>query len=749
MKTMKKTNRKIVSVILAILMMTTWIPMVSALDLTADTIEIASVEDWNAVAAQTSETFEGKTVKLTANIDFKDVTATFPLFNTFKGTFDGNGKVLKNATISACKAMIATTLNGTVQNVILENNALTADSTNNSGFVTSATDGALVQDITAKGCVLTTPKSNAAILVGSTNDTNADQITTVQNCTIEGCTIQASSGATGCSQSGFAVGAAGGKGLIVEGVTVTGSTLTLPLGATAAIVGKVNNGPTFLTVQGCKVSGTTIESTYAENYISKKNYAAGIGLVVGQFSSTAALTVAGCDASGTVKTKGSGVGLSGLIGAVGPNNVSMTADCNISGNNVNVTAEGNGYFGGVLGYARTSGNTVTVERNTVVVNAKGISDSGGLIGQLNGYGTTSLLVDSCNVSGKIYENSNAGGAGAVGGILGRYDIKDANGKSRITKCRVEADLFCTAQYGRVGGLVGIWGKDEEKGGGVSMPTELNISDCYISGDFSVYKGGAYTNAGAGIIDNYRAVGSKWSISNVIVACSLNQVNNSSATDGDITVGGGKVSAVGWQSACIVMPTVKNVYTTFADNTNFDRYLNLSVSDIPYFITNDKAGFITSVAGKSEIVSADYVQTSTKVNGTYMIRFVAPCLVSAGTDAGMVIKAYETGADFEYSYENAVAFLKDLSSKTPVQSFTTNTCLLVDQLSGKTDAGMESYDCKDYGAAKFMAVAIDKVPVGTGYLFTVTPTLTTGGVTVSGETTYVFYSADGELLNAAG
>ena len=86
---------------------------ISGLDYSKSEFLISNLSDWNNIASS-SENFEGKTVKLTQDIDAGG--AELPtLFENFAGTFDGQGYTIKNFT--ATNAIIARkTLSGVVIN---------------------------------------------------------------------------------------------------------------------------------------------------------------------------------------------------------------------------------------------------------------------------------------------------------------------------------------------------------------------------------------------------------------------------------------------------------------------------------------------------------------------------------------------------------------------------------------------------------------------------------------------------------
>ncbi len=124
----KFSIKKTLSMIVVLVMLLTMIPagMISAsaaatFDLsgydTATEYVITNAEDWAVIAAATDKDFAGKTVKLGADIDAAGA-ALATLFDSFAGTFDGQGHSVSNATVAG-NALIADILVGgaTVKNV--------------------------------------------------------------------------------------------------------------------------------------------------------------------------------------------------------------------------------------------------------------------------------------------------------------------------------------------------------------------------------------------------------------------------------------------------------------------------------------------------------------------------------------------------------------------------------------------------------------------------------------------------------
>ena len=113
-KRQKKVKGILSTCILLILVLVMLVTMIPAGIFTANAAQadytVSSATAWNELAAQ-NLTFEGKTVVLGGDIDATDV-ALNPLSADFKGTFDGQGYTISNATLAG-GGLIAATLSQT------------------------------------------------------------------------------------------------------------------------------------------------------------------------------------------------------------------------------------------------------------------------------------------------------------------------------------------------------------------------------------------------------------------------------------------------------------------------------------------------------------------------------------------------------------------------------------------------------------------------------------------------------------
>ena len=222
-----------------------------------ETLEITSAADLYAFANEVNEngtSFAGKTVKLTADIDLANAAWT-PIGQTggysanayFMGTFDGNGKTIKNLNVSVWEAgenegkYYASGLFGfidagsaTIQNLTVD--GATVNGSHWTGVIAGYLTGS-VENCTVKNATVTCTHKNddacgdkAGAVVGYINDG------AVKNCEAENCTVNAG------RDAGQIVGAA--KTTQVENCTATSVTVSAIDGCTGSnirneVIGRV------------------------------------------------------------------------------------------------------------------------------------------------------------------------------------------------------------------------------------------------------------------------------------------------------------------------------------------------------------------------------------------------------------------------------------------------------------------------------------------------------------------------------
>ena len=124
-------------------------------------IEISSVEDlvWLSNQVNSGNTFEDYTIKQTANIDFGDsyIDPIGTEDHPFKGTYDGQGYVIKNLKLTNGATAIGTnvglfgyTKKATIKNLTLIGGSVTGF--NNVGAVVGCAENTTIENVTNNGC---------------------------------------------------------------------------------------------------------------------------------------------------------------------------------------------------------------------------------------------------------------------------------------------------------------------------------------------------------------------------------------------------------------------------------------------------------------------------------------------------------------------------------------------------------------------------------------------------------------------
>lgn len=211
------------------------------------------------------KTFEGKTVKLMADIDLADVDWT-PVgtnadgANKFKGTFDGNYKTISNMTIDQNADYHAAgffgALNGTAKNIVFDNANVSSVSSPASGGITDNGTAVVAGSIYTSGSIEGVTVKNSTVsgnrYVGGISGYTYGS---VKNCTVEKTTITTTpDNLTGAYDNGDKAGGIVGafwhenayevSGNTVKDVTVTGYR------DIGGIVGYANGNVTSNTVNG-------------------------------------------------------------------------------------------------------------------------------------------------------------------------------------------------------------------------------------------------------------------------------------------------------------------------------------------------------------------------------------------------------------------------------------------------------------------------------------------------------------------
>ena len=170
----------------------------TAAELTAatdDTNQVVTVESGKLLAAlakavNNGSDYAGYTIKLTKNIDLngKEWTpiGTKGTSNVFKGTFDGDGRTIKNLKISSgdCVAFFGAVENATVKNLTVEGNV---NGKNAAGIVARVVGGATIENCVNRATINASEKA-AGIVMYAQGSSSSDQYGSLSSdCVIKNC----------------------------------------------------------------------------------------------------------------------------------------------------------------------------------------------------------------------------------------------------------------------------------------------------------------------------------------------------------------------------------------------------------------------------------------------------------------------------------------------------------------------------------------------------------------------------------
>lgn len=424
--------------------------------------EAGTVEELAAIVANLTAV---ATVKLTADLDFAEVTGYVP--PTLIGTFDGDGHKIFNLK----NALFDKVLGGTVKDLTLATPSRAhTGHTQNGAFLANRLEGATVSGVTVENGVFTarnTGCGEASIAYHVTSDADGHP-SVVSNCVARNCRFTA-----------VAAGVLGGiVGEITNGSIVTDcrfesdSTEEDPAFGTnvyqaGGIAGYCGSG----TIERCSVTG----SVYAQD-VMQVNAAAGAGGIVGGVGGTKTV-ISCCTNAATVVFGGAGGGSGGIVGRV------MKATCQVNGcvnlGNVRVSGDEKGTSnngaaaGGLIGGGW--GNltcVITDSLNDGTVMSQDGRAAGGLIGDLDG--SSSGYVD-------VYVTDAVNRAAVVsptlaGGLVGR-----------LYKCDSDLSLVNSGNLGLVASPTGVVGGLV---GRVDFPGQNNTKDYPVNGLHAVVNAGA-------------------------------------------------------------------------------------------------------------------------------------------------------------------------------------------------------------------------------------------------------------------
>ncbi len=394
---------------------------------------------------------------VTADIDMSSLSSFAPIGSTdvaFRGTFDGNGKTIKNISIDGtAKVGLFGVLNGaTVKNIRFAN----ANVVSTGGYVGvlagQVTGKTTVSDITVDGAKIQSGDLYAGALIGAVDSVDAD--TSIKNITLNNITVVSESNyvgsvagrvngkadisnitldifkADGASYVAGIIGLAQGE-VTLNNVSVTDAELS-----GVSEVSGIASGNGDVTVRSASVKNSDI-ATLA---ITSANTAGGISAIFGS-------TIEDVTVENTTVTAGVAGGIVGKT----------TADCSLTIKNADVKSskinsqDANTVAAGILAVHNVKG-TATVEAVSVdeKTEINGAAVTAGLVGDCSGADSVLSVSDAktlATVNGSMTAN-----AVSAAGALGRIGVSAVSNVS-LSSLKVGGNVSGAAAVGGIVGLV--------------------------------------------------------------------------------------------------------------------------------------------------------------------------------------------------------------------------------------------------------------------------------------------------------
>ena len=307
---------------------------------TDDTNNVVTVDSGKLLAALAKavnggEAYEGYTIKLTKDLDLNGIEwtpiGTKGTSNVFKGTFDGNGRTIKNLKISSgdCVAFFGAVENATVKNLTVEGNV---NGKNAAGIVARVVGGATIENCVNRATINASDKA-AGIVMYAQGSSSSDQYEPLSSdCVIKNCKNYGAVNANKIAAGGIYgwSGDESGKLKITDcennGVVTATNT---------AQAGGIAGNCRVITVENCANNGTVTSAANAGGIVGKND--------------TKASTITSCKNTATV------VGAEYKTGGIAGTFIGEIKNSSTTGNDVLVG---------------TLGTTTTKDVNTIEMAAK-------------------------------------------------------------------------------------------------------------------------------------------------------------------------------------------------------------------------------------------------------------------------------------------------------------------------------------------------------------------------------------------
>ena len=224
-----------------------------------------------AKAVNDGKSYEGYTIKLTKNIDLNGnewtPIGTKGTSNVFKGTFDGDGRTIKNLKISSgdCVAFFGAVENATVKNLTVEGNV---NGKNAAGIVARVVGGATIENCVNRATINASDKA-AGIVMYAQGSSSSDQYGPLSSdCVIKNCKNYGAVNANKIAAGGIYGWSADESGKLKITDCENNGVVTA---TNTAQAGGIAGNCRVITVENCVNNGTVTSAANAGGIVGKND----------------------------------------------------------------------------------------------------------------------------------------------------------------------------------------------------------------------------------------------------------------------------------------------------------------------------------------------------------------------------------------------------------------------------------------------------------------------------------------------
>ena len=241
-----------------------------------DTNNVVTVESGRLLAAlaeavKNGNNYEGYTIKLTKNLDLNGIEwtpiGTKGTSNVFKGTFDGDGRTIKNLKISSgdCVAFFGAVENATVKNLTVEGNV---NGKNAAGIVARVVGGAIIENCVNRATINASDKA-AGIVMYAQGSSSSDQYGPLSSdCVIKNCKNYGAVNANKIAAGGIYGWSADVSGKLKITDCENNGVVTA---TNTAQAGGIAGNCRVITVENCANNGTVTSAANAGGIVGKND----------------------------------------------------------------------------------------------------------------------------------------------------------------------------------------------------------------------------------------------------------------------------------------------------------------------------------------------------------------------------------------------------------------------------------------------------------------------------------------------